>query len=255
MSLSFGNSLIHLSEVDSTNEFALKLLQEVNVFNGTVIVADNQTKGKGQRGSKWLVEPGFNLTFTIVLRSIKLKAVDQFLLSKMIAIAIVNTLSDFVTETDKLKVKWPNDIFYGGKKIGGVLVENKFRGNVWDASVVGVGLNINQIIFDKSLSEIATSLAMIENKTFDKKSILDHLIIEIEKGYLILNSQSSYKNLELAYFNHLIGINHFHSYRIVNENIKIELIIKGVLSSGQVIMTDKGGKEYNFWFKEIELIL
>ena len=73
MSLSFGNNLIHLSEVDSTNDFALKLLQEINVFNGTVILADNQTKGKGQRGSRWIAEPESNLTFFHCIKNYKIK--------------------------------------------------------------------------------------------------------------------------------------------------------------------------------------
>lgn len=254
MSLSFGNNLIHLSEVDSTNEFALKLLQETNVFNGTVILADNQTRGRGQRGANWITESGSNLTFSIVLRSIKLNPSEQFLLSKMIALAIINTLSGFISKAEVLKIKWPNDIYYGSKKLGGVLVENKFRGNIWDASVVGIGLNINQTDFDESIKDKAISLAIIEYSMFDKKEILDRLIIEIEKGYLLLNSQNAVKNLENAYLKHLLGVNNFKTYRIVLERVDVDLKIMEVFPSGQIIMQDRLNQEYKFWFKEIELV-
>lgn len=254
MSLSFGNNLIHLAEVDSTNEFALKLLQETNVFNGTVILADNQTRGRGQRGAGWFTEPGSNLTFSIILRSIKLNPTEQFLLSKMIALAIINTLSGFISKAEALKIKWPNDIYYESKKLGGVLVENKFRGNIWDASVVGIGLNINQTDFDESIKDKAISLATIEGKLFDMKEILDYLIIEIEKGYLLLNSSNSPKLIEQAYLSQLFGVSEYHTYKLLEVNEHRELLIVDVLSSGQVIMRDKDENQFEFWFKEVELV-
>lgn len=249
----FGNVRINLQEVESTNAFAMSLLSSGDCENGTLIIAHSQTAGRGQRGTTWESEPGKNLTFSIVLKSIRLLPTEHFVLSKMVALALINVLQDIVLYPDLLKIKWPNDIYYGDKKLAGILVENKFRGNKLEASVIGIGLNVNQAFFSDNINETTTSIIQITNKSLELNIVLEKIIDELQKGYFLLNSSNSNLSIEKAYKNHLFGLD-FRNYKVLENNEKLRLKIIDVLSNGQVIMIDELQLNYKFWFKEIELV-
>ncbi|ULT28943.1 biotin--[acetyl-CoA-carboxylase] ligase [Sphingobacterium sp. E70] len=135
--------------------------------------------GKGQRGSTWVSEPGKNLTTSILLKPHFLSIAQQFALSATVAIAVVNWLKR-KTEQD-VTVKWPNDIYVGNKKIVGILIENKLKGNKIEASIVGIGININQVNFDTATT--ITSLAVLTNKA-------DYVIKDLAVELLIVSKRS-----------------------------------------------------------------
>src|SRR5690606_16121061 len=138
-----GQNLITLKRVSSTNDYLKQELSKSTPFNeGTVIMAEEQTAGKGQKGSKWISDPGKNLTFSLLLKPTFLSPVHQFDLNIAVCVSIFETL--FPLMGNQVKMKWPNDIFVNDKKLGGILIENILQGNSWKESIIGIGINVNQ---------------------------------------------------------------------------------------------------------------
>jgi BirA family biotin operon repressor/biotin-[acetyl-CoA-carboxylase] ligase len=150
------HDIIWLESADSTNEECKRHISDLD--NLSVVAALSQTCGKGQRGNVWISDPGKNLTFSIVLKfpfNVKagllepMHAYDQFVFSEIAALAVVDLLAEHGIQA---KIKWPNDIYIGDRKICGILIENSLRGEWIQHSIIGIGLNVNQRNFDVTLS-------------------------------------------------------------------------------------------------------
>jgi len=139
----FNQNIIKLSEVDSTNNYALSLKENSLFKGGLVITTEYQTNGLGQRGGNWESENGKNLLLSVVIEP-NIELENKFDISKILAISICDYLNSIGLNP---KIKWPNDILIGKEKIGGVLIQNMISENEITHSVVGIGLNVNQIIF------------------------------------------------------------------------------------------------------------
>ncbi len=164
---------IHLSVVVSTNMHTTDLLSHSGIEPWTIVSADFQSGGKGQRGRVWESEAGENLTFSVVLKP-KIKIADQYLISASVSLAIVDLMGNHGCHGF---VKWPNDIIVNDHKIAGLLIENQIKGNQVEYSIAGIGLNVNQVHFN-TYRWPATSLKL-ENATqlsFDREQILSELI-------------------------------------------------------------------------------
>ena len=122
-----GQKLIYVPECHSTNSLLNELNDHQELPEGTVLVTDHQTAGRGQRGNVWEAAQGMNLTFSILLRPKFLEAKDQFRLNMAVSLAIANSLQSCLSQG--IKLKWPNDILVDGKKIGGVLIESQLQGS------------------------------------------------------------------------------------------------------------------------------
>jgi BirA family transcriptional regulator, biotin operon repressor / biotin---[acetyl-CoA-carboxylase] ligase len=190
----------------STNEYAEKLIEDNNFFEGTTILTLNQTNGKGQRGNKWESEPGENLTFSIILKPNFLSIGNQFYLNIISSLSILKVLTKI---SSGFKVKWPNDIYWYNQKLGGILIENKLKIPQIDSSVVGIGLNINQEGFP-GLN--ATSIKQISKKQHDIFSLLEELLYEFESYYLKLKT-GDHKGLLKEYLKNLYWINEVHTFK------------------------------------------
>ncbi|WP_184661378.1 biotin--[acetyl-CoA-carboxylase] ligase [Pedobacter cryoconitis] len=244
-----GQNLIKLLAVDSTNNFLKRMVSNSEPLpEGTVIMAENQYEGRGQVGNKWHAEPGKNLTFSILLHPSFLSLSEQFNLNMTISIAIQKALSG-ITGTG-LTVKWPNDIYFGDKKIGGMLLENIVSGSRIKACIVGIGINVNQEVFEAELQWRAGSIFQILQRHVDLTALLAEICSHIEAEYLKLKSGSC-TNLRNEYLNSLYRFNVKANYRQNGEII--EGIITDVSESGLLSLeTSNGVKTYNF--KEIEFI-
>ena len=156
-----GCEHIQLPAVDSTNLYALEVLSKSKPRHGTVISTADQYQGRGQIGNSWFSEPGKNIACSTIIYPVFLEANRQFLLSQVVALAV----SDFIANYIPLgvKIKWPNDIYVRDKKIAGILIQNTLGSNYLNASVLGVGINVNQLFFPDNLPH-ATSLQR-ENQT------------------------------------------------------------------------------------------
>ena len=150
-----GSSIIELSEIDSTNDYAMQLANGGMAEHGTVIITNFQSKGKGQQGNQWASEPGSNLLFSVILDTSREDIQSQFLLNAAFCSGIALLLMEHF-ELSATSIKWPNDIFVHKKKIAGILIENLIRGQQWQFAIVGVGINVNQLKFDSTIN--ATSI-------------------------------------------------------------------------------------------------
>ena len=158
------HNVIWLDSVDSTNN---EVKRKVGVLdNLSVIAAMDQTSGRGQRGNIWLSEPGMNLTFSVVLKydqmQVKMQAQNQFKISEMTALSVVDLLAEYGIEA---RIKLPNDIYVGDRKICGILIEHSLQGEHLLHSIIGVGLNVNQLIFDPSLPNPVSMRQCIPERT------------------------------------------------------------------------------------------
>jgi len=250
--LFIGKNLIELDSVDSTNSFARQLLSNSRPAEGTVIMAKEQFAGRGQMGNKWSTEAGKNITLSIVLYPDQLEADKQFFLNMAIALA-VKDFCEFVL-LDEVKIKWPNDIYYHDKKIGGILIENSISGSKITSSVLGIGINVNQEEFDEGLPNPASLIQIkkpADASTYDIPKLVEELCSCIEKYYLQLR-QLHYNFLDKAYTEALYRYQQTHEFKRGESTFKGE--INGVTKDGKLVI-HSGTKELRFGFKEVEYII
>ena len=245
-SLFIGSTVIRLSRVASTNNYARELVRDKMPIEGTVIVADEQTEGRGQRSNTWVTEPKKNLTCSYILKPVFLAAKDQFMLSAAVALAVFETISEFLPQND-VKIKWPNDLLVDGKKIAGILIENSLRGNSLETSIVGIGLNINQVEFPKELN--ATSLRSMDDTELEIDEVLNVLNSHLEKHYLRLR-QGDLPSILSSLNQNLFGFEEQRTLRI-NGNEEVVAIL-GARPSGELQLQHADGSNTLHQYHEIE---
>lgn len=247
-SLFVGQNIVKLKEIDSTNNYLKHLLSNCEPLQeGTVIMADTQFAGRGQRGNVWLSEAGKNLTISILLKPVFLAASQQFELTKVISLGVTDCLTKLLGED--CKVKWPNDIYVKDQKIGGILIENTLKGAFLKDSVVGIGLNVNQNIFADGLK--ATSVANILQIEYHLNQLLSELCYYIEGRYLQLKTNK--KDLLYAdYMNKLFRFNQLADFIINHEKVSARII--DVNPDGKLIVSIAGDIQA-FDFKEIAFVI
>jgi BirA family transcriptional regulator, biotin operon repressor / biotin---[acetyl-CoA-carboxylase] ligase len=241
-----GRSLIEFDELHSTNTFAQQLLNTETANDGTVVWTMTQTNGRGYATNSWEVEPGQNLTFSIIYKPSFLKVTDQFYLNKVICLGIRDTLIDFFNID--VYIKWPNDIVVNEKKICGVLIENNVSGNFLQYAICGIGLNVNQKNFDNLPN--ATSIFNITSQKKDLRSLLYNLCENIEARYLQLRNGDSEK-LNEEYISSLYRRGEEHFFKCNEKKFLGEII--GITKAGKLVVRD-GKKLKDFGFKEIEYL-
>lgn len=239
-------NLIELDVVDSTNNYTANLLLKTKLVDRSVIMAHFQTSGRGQRGEVWESEPGKNLLFSLVLKADCLDTENYFLLSKIVAISINEVIEDLSGKIGF--IKWPNDIYMEGKKIGGILIENQWKGKYIDNAIIGVGLNINQVNFD--YLQQATSLSLLTSKTFDLHEILHMICLKVDVYYQKL-VKKQFKKIDQYYFEHLLYSNEWKYYKLEDGSL-IEGMITDVKPNGLLSLQLMNGETKEFNFKEIE---
>ena len=228
-----GQHIIELSSVDSTNNYLIDLSQNISLVEGTVVVAKEQTAGKGQRNNRWSSEAGKSLCISILLKP-KLDVSQQFLFNKFIALSLCQALNNYSLTT---KIKWPNDILIDSKKVAGILVENSIRGSKIEKSIVGIGVNINN-----NISQLPSATYMAEClKTAPSVSELLELICKtIEKNYFLLKQKP-------LMINELYHQNLFQKgevQRFSKNGESFDGIINSVNENGQLLVEVKGRLEF-----------
>lgn len=240
--------IIHIRETNSTNNYLKELLQTQNVDEGTVVWADFQSAGKGQRGNGWESEAGKNILFSIVLFPGFIKAGEQFILSQIVSLAVANCLQEY---TEGISIKWPNDIYWNDKKICGILLENTILEDNIGYSVAGIGININQENF-RSDAPNPVSLKQITNRDYNLEEILKTLVDNINVYYQQIKIGKT-DSLIKQYKESLFRKDGYHLY---NDGISNFLArIQDVDSSGILILKTKEGEERHFAFKEVKYII
>ena len=222
----FGQSNQYYPKLDSTNTKAWELISK-NIENGTVVITDNQTKGRGRQSNKWISIQGRSLTFSIIMYPNALS--NQINLYSLIAgLAITDCLIEYDIHA---QLKWPNDILINGKKIGGILCESKISGGKIKSIVIGIGLNVNEEVTDLpvELRNKATSLQIENGKRYQLEILLANILNQLEHRIQDKNNiQLSDWGKRCAHLNQRVT---FHS-----DNETISGVFKGLTSSGQAII-------------------
>ncbi len=239
--------IIKLSATDSTNLFLRELVAETTVKDMTTVVVQDQTKGRGQMGASWQAQPSKNLTFSVYKRFVDFSLDNQFTISMVVALSIVKALEGF--NIPKLSIKWPNDILSANKKIGGVLIENVIKKSQVDASIIGIGLNINQKTFI-DLPQ-ASSLLTITGMNYDLDEVLQAILNQLESYFKVLEVDK-YEVLKTDYESYLFRKNKPSTFKTA-EGL-CSGFIKGVSKEGllQVLLEDNKLKTFDL--KTIKLL-
>ena len=187
-----GKPFIQLFEVDSTNNYAMGQVQASLAVHGTAWFAHKQTLGKGQRGKVWLSTEKENIILSIAIDPSPLSIANQFIISAIAALACVDLLKKYYS--DYVKIKWPNDVFCGDRKAGGILIENVIQGKNWKFSIVGIGMNINQTNFPTDVVN-ATSLALLTGNQYDPIVLAQELCLIFEERWLTVVN-GNFSNIE-----------------------------------------------------------
>ncbi len=242
-----GTAVICLDTVDSTNNYAMQRIDAGLAAHGDVVLAARQTAGKGQRGKSWQDEPGKCLLMSIIVSpQVDLRAQPLFLAA--IAVAAAAIVQRYIPK-EKVTIKWPNDILIADKKAAGILIENVVRGAVWQWSVVGIGLNLEQTAFDSELP-YATSLKMADGLPVTPKSLAIELASAIGTAVAELRESG---DLILADYNRLLY--HYMSWQEfrISDNI-CQLKILGMSRTGQLLLEDGAGMTEQYAHGSVEWI-
>lgn len=244
--LFIGKKYYSFQELPSTNTWLMESLVAHKLPEGTLVLADHQTEGKGQFGAIWSSEPSSSLTFSILLKPIFLPISNTFDISICIALAIHDCLNEL---RPGFKIKWPNDIYFENKKVAGILIENQIHKSSCEHSVVGIGLNVNQTEFFKLPK--ATSLKQIIGVNFPVQNLLDRLCETIEARYLQLRA-NMYPSLLKSYLEHMYWFNEIHTFQ--TDALQFNASIIGVLRNGRLLLKFSDGSKRDFEIKELQFI-
>jgi len=238
---------IKLDAIDSTNDFLKNLYKNSEVENFTMVVANSQTNGKGQRGSTWSSEEGKNVIMSVLIKDLIVKSEEIFDINVIVSLSVFQVLKSF--NLSNLKIKWPNDIMSDSKKIGGILIENILKADNSIVSIVGIGLNVNQTDFSK-----LPKASSIKNSTGTSIDI-DLLANDIRKK-LYQNMANKSINSELfwkKYEENLFKLNIPMAFEDIKKK-QFMAIIRGVSSKGklQLLLEDDSTVEYDI--KELQML-
>lgn len=238
--------IIKLNAIDSTNSFLKEMAGNGTVNNFTVVVAKEQTNGRGQMNNVWVSELGKNLTFSVFVRFLKFPLEYQRYLSFAVALSVFEAVKSL--EVNRLAIKWPNDIMAGNKKLGGILIENSINYDKIDSSVIGIGLNVNQQSFASELSN-ATSLIQILKEEIDLDVLLEK-ILSFLKNMVMLIENGKYDEIEKRYLENLYKRNIPSMFKTGQGDLLMGKII-GVSQEGKLQLELENETLKEFDLKEI----
>ncbi len=239
---------LHLDQTDSTNAYLQRKLAECDIRNW-VVSADEQTAGKGMGSNGWESEPGKNLTFSMALDVGFLPAERQFLLSEAVALGLAEALVA-VLPADKLRIKWPNDIYFENRKLAGILINSTIKANKMDVSIIGIGLNVSQMQF-KDWPTHPISLRQITGKEYALQPLLEQVAESIYNKVEILNSSPA--AIEQDYLQRLFRYRTWADYEVDGKAMR--LFMTGIDPFGQLQLVDEQQVLHSFDVKEIKFVL
>jgi BirA family biotin operon repressor/biotin-[acetyl-CoA-carboxylase] ligase len=239
--------LIKLNAIDSTNNYLKELLIDAALEDFCVVTTNHQTNGKGQVGTKWVSEKGKNLTFSVLKKEPPIKLSRQFLLSILVSLSIVKTFEYY--NIPKLAIKWPNDILSDHHKISGILIENLIKSAKIDFSVIGIGINVNQELFN-GLPKVS-SMKSILGMPVDKDELL-HKFINTLQIYFKLYTEKGEGILNTEYESYLFRKGKPSTFKFPDDTL-FTGIIRGVTDAGKLrVQMENATKEFNL--KDLKLL-
>jgi BirA family biotin operon repressor/biotin-[acetyl-CoA-carboxylase] ligase len=244
-----GAHKIKLNVAESTNSSLKDMVKKEDLPEGTLLVADWQTKGKGQMESGWISEKFQNFTGTYLLKP-ELEINNAFVINLISSLAVKSVIEDFIDGEQSISIKWPNDILVDGKKIAGILVENQVKSNQVSNSFIGIGINVNQITF-LSFKREATSISNEIKQVVLIDDLTEKLSIHLQQFYMLFRTKGIQPLLKL-YLEALYLNNSWSSFLIPE---KTTLMIIGINENGLLVLKNEQNESFTFGIKEIEFIV
>jgi len=239
--------VVKVDAISSTNTFLKEFIKTHSDKKMYAVVAHHQFSGKGQRDTQWASEAGKNLTFSVYLPGIHNIHKETFKLSALVALALRKVLSAY--DIPKLMIKWPNDILSRQFKIAGILIENMMTQNKNGASIIGVGLNVNQTSFP-GLPK-ASSLKLIKQTSFNLDHLLDEILLEFEKIPKWFNTLS-YEDVTSDYYDFLFKYQSVSMFQFPDGGLR-QGLLRGVDQHGRLVVEFDEDKLESFDVKEIQI--
>lgn len=237
----------HLEVMESTNETLWEFSSKVNLSDFHTISADFQSKGKGQDTNVWESEANKNILFSSIVFPDFVEAADTFQVSRWVSLSIVDYLKS--KGIKQVKIKWPNDIYVGSKKIAGILIQNAIAGNHLSKSMFGIGLNINQEIFTSDAPN-PISLVQLKPAEYEPLEELHDLITTLMKKYRLLQRRP--EKLISDYHELLYQRDEFCSYKVGKGIIKAKIL--GVDEFGRLLLAEEGLEAIAYDLKEVKFL-
>ena len=214
-----------------------------------IIWAERQSAGRGQRGHTWHSTEGENITLSLVLEPTFVPIVEQFLLSEIAALSLVDTMREYGVEC---RIKWTNDIYVADNKLVGILIEHSLMGDTLSRTIIGIGLNVNQREFPAELPN-PTSMALECGTTFDRREVVEALMRNVERWYAVLEHGDK-ALIEHSYRELMYHRDEEHTYAYPSgEHFRATL--RGVRASGELRLEHEDGIIREYAFKEVEFVL
>ncbi len=233
-------NMLILDTVDSTNNYAMALLQKREIDGEIAVFAKEQTNGKGRRGKQWMSNKAENIMLSIVVPMQWLSVSQQFKLSVVTALSCYELFQKYILAN--VFIKWPNDIFMNDSKAGGILIENVIKGKIWQWAVIGMGLNINQEKFDEGILK-ATSLKKETGKDYDIIKLAEELHLILLNRIDELKSGNFEKMLD-EYNEHLYARGKL--VKLKKQKVAFKTKILSVSPAGELVTKDTIERKFNF---------
>jgi BirA family biotin operon repressor/biotin-[acetyl-CoA-carboxylase] ligase len=246
--LFIGKVYYHFDELSSTNDWAQELIAKSKPSEGTVVRADTQTAGRGQFGSRWVSPPRQNLLLSIILHPHWLAIQDQWRLSMAVALAVHDAI-----QLPDASIKWPNDIYLRHRKTAGILIQNTLNGAYLQTAIVGIGINVNQLVFDPFLPN-PTSLAAHTGGEVDMDALLNRLYVCLEQRYLQLKSGKT-DLIRDDYTARLFQKSVWAQFVRLSDDTPFDGMILGVTDAGHLQVQLRDGTVETFDLKAVRLVV
>ena len=247
------DSVQFIPVVDSTNKALARLvadnkLKNKNLNDFYAMCADFQTSGRGREKNTWLSNPGENILISFYFMP-PLKPSQQFVFNRFFSLTVKKILDSYIPG---VKIKWPNDIYVNDKKIAGILIEHTISGDAITGTIAGVGININQTLFDPILPN-PTSLKLETGLNYDKAKLIRKMIDIGKNIYYPLLINRQYDILKEEYLYNLYRLNKVHLFDIKRNKKEAKII--GTNDFGQLLLEDMQGNIYTCNMKEVKFSL
>ena len=251
-----------LQETPSTNTFAKEHLADFSQ-EYSVIYTQKQTAGRGMEGNHWESEEGKNIAFSIVCQPKTVKPMEQFILSMAIAVDIITVLQQmFPKEKEHFRIKWPNDIYWKDKKLGGILIENSLKGFRLESCIIGIGINVNQEVF-KSDAPNPISLKQIFHRETDAIELMKNIAERFRNTLQVIKlTETESNNLLNSKYESIRADYHRLLYRFDNKPYTFQegdnlfkAKIRKVNNDGKLVLVTANDEEKEFWIKEVKFII
>lgn len=235
-----------IAETTSTNDDA----RGASYRHGDILWAERQTAGRGQRGHGWTSGEGMNLTFSLVWEPRFLAVREQFTLLQAVALGLADA---FDAQGIDCRIKWTNDIYVGDRKLVGILIEHILAGERLARSIVGIGINVNQMDFDPSLPN-PTSMARETGREYDRAEVLERVAQCLDGRYRQLERGEA-DRLRADYRRRIYRLDAPQRFRVPATGEAFTGIIRDVAPSGELVVEHPDGRRCGYLFRQIEFIV